>query len=148
MLKIAFFYLFCHQEVILLLPVLSHSFRYLYFHLFAALSFSIWSKNINNNVVPLAAMNEYRIFLTGDEASTWRRLVGRYYWLPDSQIISHLVQVHELSCKDHCSLDRYAVQCLLLLLSVVIFVLFSRCSCVCLLFASFTSLRLGTITGL
>nr|XP_034320571.1 uncharacterized protein LOC117687697 isoform X2 [Crassostrea gigas] len=51
-------------------------------------------------------MNEYRIFLTGDEASTWRRLVGRYYWLPDSQIISHLVQVHGLSCKDYCSLDR------------------------------------------
>ena len=51
-------------------------------------------------------MNEYRFYLTGKDASTWRRLVGRYYWLPDSQIISHLVEVHGLSCKDHCSLDR------------------------------------------
>nr|XP_034319589.1 uncharacterized protein LOC117687352 [Crassostrea gigas] len=50
-------------------------------------------------------MNEYRFYLTGKDASTWRRLVGRYYWLPDSQIISHLVEVHGLSCKDHCSLD-------------------------------------------
>ncbi|XP_052693675.1 uncharacterized protein LOC128171931 [Crassostrea angulata] len=50
-------------------------------------------------------MNEYRFYLTGKDASTWRRLVGRYYWLPDSQIISHLVEVHGLSCKAHCSLD-------------------------------------------
>lgn len=78
-------------------------------------------------MVTLAAMNEYRIFLTGDEASTWRRLVGRYYWLPDSQIISHLVQVHGLSCKDYCSLDRYAVPCLLLLLPLVVIVVLLLC---------------------
>nr|XP_022312403.1 uncharacterized protein LOC111117543 isoform X2 [Crassostrea virginica] len=50
-------------------------------------------------------MNEYRIFLTGEVAGAWKRLVGRFYWLHDNQIIEHLLEIHNVYCKHVCLLD-------------------------------------------
>jgi hypothetical protein len=51
-------------------------------------------------------MNEYRNILTGDAADAWRRLTERFYWLTDSEIAKHLIDVHELCCSVHCPLWR------------------------------------------
>ncbi|XP_078329896.1 uncharacterized protein LOC111117364 isoform X3 [Crassostrea virginica] len=50
-------------------------------------------------------MNEYRIFLTGEVAGAWKRLVGRFYWLHDNHIIEHLLEIHNVYCKHVCLLD-------------------------------------------
>ncbi|XP_061190714.1 uncharacterized protein LOC133198711 isoform X2 [Saccostrea echinata] len=53
-----------------------------------------------------AGMNEYRNLLVGDAASAWKRLVGRFYWLNDSDIAKHLIEVHDCYCGGSCPLER------------------------------------------
>ncbi|XP_056002382.1 uncharacterized protein LOC125661398 isoform X2 [Ostrea edulis] len=51
-------------------------------------------------------MNEYRNILIGDAARAWKRLVGRFYWLNDSEIARHLIEVHDQWCGDQCPLGK------------------------------------------
>ncbi|XP_056002386.1 mucin-17-like isoform X2 [Ostrea edulis] len=51
-------------------------------------------------------MNEYRNILTGDAARAWKRLAGRFYWLNDSEIAKHLIEVHDQWCGDQCPLVK------------------------------------------
>ncbi|XP_056002391.1 uncharacterized protein LOC125663311 isoform X5 [Ostrea edulis] len=44
--------------------------------------------------------------LDGDAACAWKRLVGRFYWLNDSEIAKHLIEVHDQWCGDQCSLEK------------------------------------------
>ncbi|XP_061190317.1 uncharacterized protein LOC133198208 [Saccostrea echinata] len=52
--------------------------------------------------------NEYRNILIGEAAIAWKQLIGRFNWLPDSEIAKHLVEVHEVYCmsKGFCPLER------------------------------------------
>ncbi|XP_062607733.1 uncharacterized protein LOC134269550 [Saccostrea cucullata] len=45
-------------------------------------------------------------FLTGDTATAFKKLIGRYYWADDNIVVKHLIEVHEQFCGKDCPLEK------------------------------------------
>ncbi|XP_061190635.1 uncharacterized protein LOC133198585 [Saccostrea echinata] len=54
----------------------------------------------------LVEMNEYRNILTGESASAFKKLIGRFYWADGNIVVKHLIAVHERFCGTDCTLER------------------------------------------
>ncbi|XP_061190634.1 uncharacterized protein LOC133198584 [Saccostrea echinata] len=51
-------------------------------------------------------MNRYRNILTGEAASAFKKLIGRFYWADDNIVVKHLIEVHERFCGRDCPLEK------------------------------------------
>ncbi|XP_062607734.1 uncharacterized protein LOC134269551 isoform X1 [Saccostrea cucullata] len=51
-------------------------------------------------------MNRYRNILTGEAATAFKKLIGKYYWADDNIVVKHLIEVHEQFCGKCCPLEN------------------------------------------